>query len=71
MRTALLQSRQNELYNFPDEEKRWTVEESISLQEERLEKNYGMMEEAAVQGADLMVTSYGGGAGKDTLHDNG
>lgn len=57
MRTALLQSRQNELYNFPDEEKRWTVEESISLQEEMLEKNYGMMEEAAAQGADLMVTS--------------
>lgn len=47
------------------------MEESISLQEEMLEKNYGMMEEAAVQGADLMVTSYGGGARKDTLHDNG
>lgn len=33
------------------------MEESISLQEEMLEKNYGMMEEAAAQGADLMVTS--------------
>ncbi len=71
VRTALLQSRQNELYNFPDEEKRWTVEECINRQQEMLEDNYRMMEEAANQGADLMVTSYGGGAGKDTLHDNG
>lgn len=47
------------------------MEECINRQQEMLEDNYRMMEEAANQGADLMVTSYGGGAGKDTLHDNG
>ena len=57
MKMALLQSRQNELYNFPDQEKRWTEEACISLQQEMLEANYGMMEEAAARGADLMVTT--------------
>lgn len=27
MRLALMQSRQNEIYNFPDQEKRWTMNE--------------------------------------------
>lgn len=57
MKIALLQSRQNALYNFPDQKKLWTVKECMRLQREMLESNYRMMEEAAAGGADLMVTA--------------
>lgn len=57
MRLALIQSRQNELYNFPDQEKRWSMNERIRLQQEMLEQNYRMMEEAAAKDIDLMVTT--------------
>ncbi len=57
MKLALLQSRQNVLYNFPNQERRWMMKERVCLQQEMLEQNYRMMEEGAAKGADLMVTS--------------
>lgn len=57
MNLALLQSKQNELYDFINQERVYTIPECISLQKDMLEQNYQMMEAAAAKGADLMVTT--------------
>ncbi len=57
MRLALLQSKQNELYDFVNLQGKHTVPECIRLQKEMLEQNYRMMEEAVSQECDLMVTT--------------
>lgn len=57
MKLALLQSKQNELYDFVNSRRRYTIPECIRLQNEMLEQNYQMMEEVAAKGTDLMVTT--------------
>ncbi len=57
MKLALLQSKQNELYNFIDSKKHWKVSEASRLQEEMLGQNYEMMHEAAAMKADMIITS--------------
>lgn len=57
MKLALLQTKQNELYNFIDTEKIRSEEEILLLQKEMIEKTFQMAEKAAIQGADMIVTT--------------
>lgn len=57
MRLALIQGKQNELYDFTDPKRRWTEKEAAVLQCEMLDQNLRMIEGAVSQGADLVATS--------------
>lgn len=57
MRLALIQTKQNALYQFLNPDVRYTPEEAAALQQDMLEKNLALMREAAEGGCDLMVTT--------------
>lgn len=57
MRLALLQSKQNELYDFINDTKQWETSQAARYQQEMLEQNYKMMEEAVAGRADIAITS--------------
>ena len=56
MKLALIQTRQNELYNFPGT-RTFETKEALCLRHEYMEEVFRMTEEAAKQGADLIVTT--------------
>ena len=57
MRLALIQTKQNALYQFLTPDVRYTREEAAALQRDMLEQNLTLMREAAESGCDLMVTT--------------
>ncbi len=57
MRLALIQTKQNALYQFLNPDVRYTLEEAAALQRDMLEQNLGLMRQAADGGCDLMVTT--------------
>ncbi len=57
MRLALIQTKQNALYQFLNPEARYTREEASALQRDMLAQNLALMREAADDGCDLMVTT--------------
>lgn len=57
MKLALIQAKQNALYQFGNPGVRFTGAEAAVLQREMLEQNLALMREAAVQGCDLIVTT--------------
>ena len=56
MKLALIQTKQNELYNFPGT-RTFDTEEVLRLRHEYMEEVFRMTEEAAKEGADLIVTT--------------
>lgn len=56
MKLALIQTKQNELYNFPGTRK-FEKSEVLSLRREYMEDVFRLVEEAAKKGADLIVTT--------------
>ena len=56
MKLALIQTKQNELYNFPGKRK-FEKEEALCLRDEYMENVIHLIEEAAQNGADLIVTT--------------
>lgn len=56
MKLALIQTKQNQLYNFPAT-RRFERKEALFLRKEYMEETLRMTEEAAKQGADLIVTT--------------
>lgn len=56
MKLALIQTKQNELYNFPGTRK-FERSEVLSLRREYMEDVFRLVEEAAKKGADLIVTT--------------
>lgn len=56
MKLALIQTKQNELYNFPGTRK-FEKSEVLSLRREYMEYVFRLVEEAAKKGADLIVTT--------------
>lgn len=57
MRLALIQTKQNALYQFLNPDVRYTREEAAALQRDMLEQNLALMRQAAEDGCDLMVTT--------------
>lgn len=57
MRIALIQGRQNGLYNFHDEPRQLADAEVLALQREMLAQNLELIDRAAQAGADLALTS--------------
>lgn len=57
MKLALIQTKQNELYHFTDTVRRFTLEEILRLQDQMMEQNLRLIERAAKNGADLILTS--------------
>lgn len=57
MRLALIQTKQNALYQFLTPDVRYTREEAAALQQDMLEQNLMLMRQAAEHGCDLMVTT--------------
>ena len=53
MKLALIQTKQNELYNFPGT-RTFDTEEVLQLRHEYMEEVFRMAEEAAKGGADLL-----------------
>ena len=56
MKLALIQTKQNELYNFPGT-RTFDTEEVLRLRHEYMEEVFRMAEEAAKEGADLIATT--------------
>lgn len=56
MKLALIQTKQNELYNFPGT-RTFETKKALYLRHEYMEEVFRMTEEAAKQGADLIVTT--------------
>lgn len=57
MRLALIQTKQNALYQFLNPDVRYTREEAAALQRDMLEQNLALMRQAAEDGCDLMVST--------------
>lgn len=57
MKIALIQTRQNELYDFKNSEKYWNRQVACEKQKQIVKQNIKLLEEAADFGADLAVTS--------------
>lgn len=57
MRLALLQTKQNELYDFIHTRKMRTEKEILELQKEMTGQTFRLAEQAAEEGADLIVTT--------------
>lgn len=57
MKIGLLQTKQNELYDFTQPEKMWTEEEILKCQKEMTDKNLLLARKAAGQGAQVLVTA--------------
>lgn len=57
MRLALIQAKQNALYQFGNPDVRYTHAEAAALQRNMLEQNLSLMRQAARRGCDLMVTT--------------
>lgn len=56
MKLALIQTKQNELYNFPGT-RIFETKEALDLRSEYMEEVFRMIEEAAKKGVDLIVTT--------------
>lgn len=56
MKIALIQTKQNELYNFPGT-RTFDTEEVLQLRHEYMEEVFRMAEEAAKEGANLIATT--------------
>ncbi len=57
MRLALIQTKQNALYQFLNPDVRYTLEEAAALQRDMLKQNLVLMRQAVEDGCDLMVTT--------------
>ncbi len=57
MKIALIQEKQNELYQFENSEIKYTQQEAKEYQQKMIEQNINMMKKAALEGCDLIVTS--------------
>lgn len=57
MKIALIQEKQNELYQFNKPEIRYTPEQARGYQQKMISRNLDMMWEAARSGCDLIVTT--------------
>lgn len=57
MKIALIQTKQNKLYDFENPGKYWSRREAHEKQREMIEQNIRLLEEARRLGADLAVTS--------------
>lgn len=57
MKLALIQTKQNALYNFIDQNRRWSADEAGIHQSQMLEQNYKMIGDAIEHGAEMVVTS--------------
>lgn len=57
MKVALIQTKQNVLYNFADTGRRFSVRESAALRDEMVEQTLRLGEDDAGQGCDLIVTT--------------
>lgn len=57
MKIGLLQTKQNELYDFENRTRIWQEEEILKYQNEMLEKNLALASKAAKDGADVIVTT--------------
>ena len=57
MKIALLQTKQNKLYDFEHRENIWTEAEILDCQKEMTEKNLLLAKRAASLGADVIVTA--------------
>lgn len=56
MKIGLIQTKQNELYDFINKDRRFSVEEARRLQEQMIEKTMKQMKEAVHEGCQLIVT---------------
>ena len=56
MKVALIQTKQNKLYNFIDPQTRFTREEALSLQQEMLEQLFAFASRLE-QDCDLLITT--------------
>lgn len=57
MRLGLVQSRHNAMYDFLNPEFSFSVPQCLAMQQQQLEQNLQLLEEAAGQGYDLLVTT--------------
>ena len=57
MKIALIQEKQNELYQFNKPEIKYTQEQAQDYQQKMVIQNLDMMRKAAQAGCDLIVTS--------------
>lgn len=57
MKLALIQEKQNSLYQFKDSALRYTPKEVVKLQAEMIRQNFDLIRKAAEEKADLVLTS--------------